>query len=115
MIADLPGWLLRLLRPPVTLPPLAPRRRDFGDAYVVAAFDQEVAAVANAVEGTRNHQLNESAFRLGTLVGAGKLDAQEVGHALLDAALRCGLGQREAEATILSGLRAGARNPRTRR
>jgi hypothetical protein len=54
-------------------------------------------------------------LRLGQLVadGVGELDI--VGGALLDAALATGLSEREAAATIASGLDAGALHPRAAR
>ena len=65
-----------------------------------------------APEGTRNDQLNRSAYSIGQLVGAGVLDAEEAGSALLNAAMRTGLSEREATATIRSGMIPGIRNPR---
>jgi hypothetical protein len=77
----------------------------------------ECATVARTRQGGkgrtgRNHALNRAAFRLGQLVAAGLLDAGTVTTALLDAAATCGLGEREAAATIRSGLAGAARKPR---
>jgi hypothetical protein len=84
------------------------------DAYVRAALERERAAVASSGQGSRNDQLNKSAFNLGTLIGAGLLDEHEVEAALLAAANACGLRASEAKATIRSGLSNGKDNPRDR-
>jgi putative DNA primase/helicase len=72
-----------------------------------------VAKVRAALEGTRNEQLNKSAFALGTLIGGGELDQALVADTLLEAARACGLGEGEARKTIASGLEAGKKKPRT--
>lgn len=56
--------------------------------------------------------MNVAAYNVGTLVGAGRLGESVATVALLDAALRAGLGEQEAERTVTSGLQAGARHPR---
>lgn len=81
-------------------------------AYAAAALRAETENVATAEEGTRNATLNNAAFALGTLVGAGALDRADVEQALLAGALECGLPDEEAERTIASGLDAGEREPR---
>lgn len=80
--------------------------------YAAAALRAEAENVAAAEEGTRNSTLNNAAFALGTLVGAGAIDRADVEQALLDAALECDLPDEEAERTIASGLDAGEREPR---
>lgn len=76
----------------------------------------EISALIAAPAGTRNDQLNRAAFSLGQLAAAGLLDEGQVAAALLRGADRSGLladdGQRQCEATIRSGLRAGMANPR---
>jgi hypothetical protein len=74
--------------------------------------DDECRAVASAPEGQRNDALNRAAFALGTLVGAHALSRREAEARLMGAAYACGLDQREAEATIRSGLDAGEQHPR---
>lgn len=99
----LPAGLRDLIWPPrPSLPPRGPRRR----GYAAAALEREVEAVRSAPEGTRNDTLNRAAFALSRFVRCGELSAAEVGEELLRAALAAGLPQREAEATILSGLRS---------
>jgi hypothetical protein len=63
-------------------------------------------------EGTRNNQLNASSFALGQLVAAGALDRDETAAALIAEGQRLGLGARECERTVASGLLAGMAQPR---
>lgn len=110
-VVPAPAWLLDALRPQPAVP-LIRRPEAPGCAYGRRALESEVAQVALAPVGERNHTLNVAALKLGQLVAGGVLDADEVVDSLLVAALRSGLGPREAEATILSGLTGGMRTPR---
>lgn len=78
--------------------------------WVEALLRGCVAEVADAVEGTRNSTLNNSALRVGHFVPR-FLDQGRVEELLLDAAAAAGLGAAEARATIASGLRAGMAEP----
>ena len=80
--------------------------------YVQAALEGETTAVREAPKGTRNGQLNTSSLKLGRLVGAGLLDADEAVVALQEAAQTAGLTAVEAGRTIRSGMRAGIATPR---
>lgn len=84
--------------------------------YALSAFDLEVRAVSRCGKGGRNHQLNQSAFALGQLVGAGLLTESVVAAALEGAAADCGLvkddGIRSVRKTIESGLAGGIAQPR---
>lgn len=82
------------------------------ETYAAAALADECGAVAAAPEGTRNDQLNRSAFNLGQLVGAGALDESQARASLADAAKASGLDARETNRTIESGLTAGMADPR---
>jgi hypothetical protein len=73
---------------------------------------RELEQLGRAVEGTRNASLNRSAFALGQLVASGALEVASTAEALLDAGLRLGLGERECERTIASGMSAGMEQPR---
>jgi len=97
--------------------PVKERVTSRGDTtnYANTALERECDTVAHCPAGGRNNTLNESAFNLGTLVGAGQLDRERAHAALLVAALTAGLGRREAEATIRSGLDNGTRKPRAAR
>ncbi|MCJ2071411.1 bifunctional DNA primase/polymerase [Methylobacterium sp. J-030] len=132
-----PDWLLDLLRKPEPAsapppeqkktseksappPPNGARSRifmdDVPDSYIARAVEEECAAVATAPRGQRNKALNTAAFKLGTLVGAGRLDAGTATRRLYDAAAASGLvqddGQHAALATIESGLTSGSAKPR---
>jgi putative DNA primase/helicase len=82
------------------------------DLWAQKAFTQEAEAVRNAPEGSRNDQLNKSAYNLGQIVGAGLLEAGEVEEELLRAAMLVGLREDESTATIKSGIDAGSKLPR---
>jgi hypothetical protein len=110
-LAALPRPWLDLIdpvRPTVTIPV----RAAGSSRFAAAALEREVAAVAGAGRGERNHALNRAAFALGSLVGAGALDAATVASALASAALAAGLDRHEIAATLESGLAAGMRQPR---
>src|SRR4051812_45285070 len=92
-----------------TMTPAAPSSRS---AWARRALEGETASVTASVEGARNATLNRAAFSLGQIVAGGDLDADEVKAVLLRSAVSVGLCEREATATIASGLRAGVRSPR---
>lgn len=80
--------------------------------YAEAALRDEVLAVADSPKGSRNEQLNKSAFALGQFVAAGVLSESEVERELSRAAMHVGLELEEIKATIASGLESGSRHPR---
>ncbi|MFD9068928.1 bifunctional DNA primase/polymerase [Streptomyces lasiicapitis] len=116
-VAPLPDWLAELLRP-APLPPQTPitvaltgqRRRT---AFLRSAVNGEVARVTGSGPHEHNNALYIAAVALGQLVAGGELNEADVTGWLLTAALQVGQGEREARRTIASGLRAGARRPRT--
>jgi hypothetical protein len=119
-LPNLPYWLLGRLRDAVRPTAVSAARHTpthdptaHSSSWARAALERELARVAAAKEGTRNDTLNRSSFSLGQIVGSGRLDAAEVEQLLLDRAFRIGLGEREARATIASGLSAGSRQPRS--
>jgi hypothetical protein len=84
--------------------------------YVQRAMEGEIARVALALRGAAgglNNALNDAAFRLGTLGGAGVLAESDAYAALVQLAVSRGLGEREAEATFKSGWNSGSDHPRT--
>jgi hypothetical protein len=112
LIPKIPGWLLELVRPPQ--PPMRNQVRLSGqlanpDGWTRAAVDGEMRRLRSATVGTRNDTLNRIAFRLGQIVGTGRLDQATAERLLLDGALSIGLGEPEALSTVHSGLRAGER------
>lgn len=112
--APWPTWM-REPPPPERLLPSMPSIPVGGRGdtpYALKALDTEVRDVADAVQGTRNHQLNAAAFSLGQLVAGGELDEALVRAQLLIAAQVAGLGEKEARDTIQSGIKGGAQHPR---
>jgi hypothetical protein len=112
-ITAAPAWVLALFDRKAT-PAAGPGAiRHAGlTGYGCAALERELGKLVMAPEGTRNHTLNRSAHSLGQLIGGGVLTVDEVGDALLLTAMRIGLTELEATATIKSGLAAGLRSPR---
>jgi hypothetical protein len=80
------------------------------DPYVSAAVDNELAALAAAPVGRRNHQLNVSAFALARYVHAGHLNRHPTWDSLYATARGIGLGDHETRATLASAF--GAATPR---
>jgi hypothetical protein len=120
----LPDWLKRILKP--NRPPQV-NGHDLGAHHVAisddrsrlygqAALDRETERVRMAPHGGRNEALNKAAFACGQLIAGGCLTVGEVGSRLVSASEACGLvqndGIRSVQATILSGLKSGAREPR---
>ena len=89
-----------------------PQATPAGEAYADAALRGEVAKVAAAPPGCRNDTLNTAAFALGTLIGSGQLTHEAAESRLMAAAMAVGLTEREARATITSGIDAGVSHPR---
>jgi hypothetical protein len=116
-ILELPASLAAKLRKEIPAPTVAPKPvvvQTPGDnrPHVQAALQRELEALAGAANGSRNHQLNRSAFSLGQFVGAGALAESEVIMALEHTALAIGLTETEARKTIVSGLANGKLKPR---
>lgn len=117
-VAAAPAWLLEIVeqpapRPAQLEPPLTVGERE--RSYAAAALASESATLASTGEGGRNAALNTASFNLGQLVGAGVLHRAEVEGAVLAACAVNGLltsERRQTEATLRSGLDAGAREPR---
>lgn len=117
--APLPSWLADLLTPPTPVAPSEPVTLPDAlrlSAYLTSALRAEAARVRDAATGQRNHALYIAAQALGQLVAAGSLTADHVRHVLTAAAAgHVATGaytERERDATIASGLRAGANRPR---
>lgn len=98
--------------------PPAPQEEDEAGAieagrrrYALAAFDSELAIVADTPEGGRNTQLYDSALMLGTFVAAGALSRHSVEAGLLSIA-RGWDDYDKSEATIANGLKNAEDKPR---
>jgi Bifunctional DNA primase/polymerase, N-terminal len=116
-----PGWLADLADPPRAdrarpVPVVLPVGRVCGGGYAEAALRRELEEVLTAPGGQRNTRLHRAAFSLGQLVTAGQLEESRVVVLLHQAGEALGLvaedGPRAVDATIASGLRAGAEHPR---
>lgn len=117
--AVLPGWLADRLAPPPPPPvPAGPIRTGAGrrDRYLDVALRAETARVTGAAKSQRNVCLYVAAVALGQLVAGGSLPEPEAWSTLRGAcAGHVALGAysgHQAEKTIASGLRAGAKRPR---
>jgi hypothetical protein len=134
------GRFYRWLRPPTATlprvpPPLrrlldparaqAPRPRSapaarvaptpVGHPYGQAALAQELAKVAHALKGRRNHTLYQAGIRLYSLVAGGVLDHTDVEASLFADAAVCGLLAEEpiqTRRTLASAERTGRAHPR---
>jgi hypothetical protein len=76
------------------------------DQYLAVAFGRECEAVRSASAGTRNDQLNRSAFALARFIP--RISAEELESDLLAAARDAGLPEAEARRTISSAIRGRA-------
>lgn len=116
---QLPTWLFQRLSPAPAPPiPAAPIRTGTGrqGRYVEAAIRAETGRVLNAPPGQRNACLYVASVALGQLVAGGALAEHDARAALTSAAgkhvaLRA-YSPHQADQTITSGLRAGAKRPR---
>ncbi|MFD6025670.1 phage/plasmid primase, P4 family [Streptomyces griseoluteus] len=112
-----PAWLITALTTKPAPAPAAPGTvvlpADRHDAYTQRALQDECNRIATAADGQQNNQLNESAFNLGTLVGAGALTETAAREALLAAARAGHHPDSRAIPTINSGITAGIAHPRT--
>ncbi|NJR80439.1 phage/plasmid primase, P4 family [Sphingomonas corticis] len=129
-IAEAPAELVTILRSrkvrPAASPAAMPAERrqvpassaghvdDAVRKYALSALDGECRAIRTAGSGRRNAQLNESAFKVATLVAAGALDAG-VARASVEAAARDNPGRDDdgqLMLTVASGWTAGSEQPR---
>lgn len=118
-IAEAPEWLLILMntakkhKKSVQKTPAVAKEAGTS-AYGKGALKRECAEISNAVEGTRNDQLNRSSFNLGQLISGGELHESYAFAALEIAANTCGLPESESIKTITRGLADGKRSPRSK-
>jgi hypothetical protein len=121
LTVDLPAapWQLRTLLGPVRQqrPQAMPRFREqaAGHPYGRTALQEELAAVAQAPKGRRNHTLYQAGIRLYSLVAGGVLDHADVHAGLLAAAQAARLLAEEplqTHRTLASAERTGLAHPR---
>ena len=111
--APVPAWLADLLTPasgPVVRVDVDAVRRRIGrqSAYVQAALRGELAKLAAAREGERNHTLFACAASLGRLVKAGALPEDLATTELVAGGIAIGLDSAECHRTVAKGLARGA-------
>lgn len=113
-IADAPEWLLELLAPPPRrpadhIPTQRIRLPSHAEStpYGHRALEGLCAQVANAPEGSRNHELFNRTLRATRLALAGESNLNYATEMLLDAALTAGLKPDEAHRTIKSAIAIG--------
>lgn len=114
-LPEMPDWLMgQLQRVEPPSPPVVHEWRPTGDtsAWAKAALEGELERLRQAQPGMRNHTLNRVAFRLGQIIAGGQLDEGQIEGLLVSNAMGVGLGEREAIATVHSGLDAGESMPR---
>jgi len=114
-VAAAPRWLQPVtvaVAHPGPRPALGPLPTTGGTRYGLVALEGELTTLGAAGGGTRNHQLNRSAFALGRLCAGGQLDGGLAVGELTRVATGIGLGPGETAATITSGMAAGQRYPR---
>jgi len=114
--APLPTWLADLLHP-APLPPQKPitvaLASDRRGKWLRAAVNGELERVTCSEPNQHNNALYLASVALGQLVAGGELSETEVTEWLVVAAFQVGQSDREARRTIESGLRAGAKRPRS--
>lgn len=119
---DLPGWLVQALAPKPVVASSAPREVPAVRAsrYVAAAVRNECDRLAATGTGAQNQALFTAALALGRLVAGGAVEESVVREALHHAMSRLPLTRpnepwtsAQVDATITSGFRCAARNPRT--
>ena len=114
-LAKCPEWLLKRCMKPEKAVHEAPASVQWDHAptnWARAALNNECRAVERAPVGIRNDRLNKAAFSIGQIVASGGLEAQHAISSLRDAARTAGLETKEIDATIESGMTAGADHPR---
>ena len=112
-VARAPEWLKQPERVYVAVDDVADTTFDGdGTAYGLAVLSDELDRVRAAQVGTRNHELNRTAFVLARLVAGGELLEVPTRSALLGVALATGLDEPESRQTIDSAFAAGLQQPR---
>jgi len=108
-ILPAPTWLIKLALPPepVKLREVKPLEGDV-DNYVATAVADELRQLSRARDGTRNDTLNKTAFAIAGFVKGGYLPHDWAIAKLETVAVKIGLPQSEARATIRSAFIAAS-------
>lgn len=111
------AWLLKMMLPPPAAPRSAPlpppTDPDRAQRYGLAGLQAELDELAATEPGGRNHRLNAAAFAVSQLVAGGCLDYDYAVGELARVGIEIRLPVGEIEATIRSGISAGAKTPRS--
>jgi hypothetical protein len=106
-ITSAPEWLIKVALPPRPAPRRCPPTPPSDlDRYVAGAIRDELDQLENAREGTRNDQLNRTAFAVAGFVHAGAVPEDWALSKLESVASDIGLPVPEARRTIASAFRA---------
>ncbi len=122
-VAEAPAWLLEVARGATGKPkgkPTpnqgAPRSGGPAGSDIRKRLDGLVRLIEDRIaetpEGQRNDTLNREAFSFGQYLGHYGIDLGEYGQRLVNAGIRCGLSDREAESTVVRALAEGADDPK---
>lgn len=114
--ADAPPWLLAVVTEEKHAPasPVAaplPVQNAVRDPYAARALERATSDVLAAGEGSRNQTLNDAAYGIARLAGAGRLDWHHAAALLERAALAAGLAPGEVRQTLESARAAGLASP----
>ncbi len=105
--ADAPEWLVKLALPPPPPPRSDPKPPPADtERYVAAAITSELQQLQEAEEGTRNDQLNRSAFAIAGFAHAGAVPDDWARGELEKRAVGIGLATQQARRTIDSAFKA---------
>jgi Bifunctional DNA primase/polymerase, N-terminal/AAA domain len=118
-IPEIPAWITNQIRqrklPTIEAAAFESHDLNREHVYAAKALKEGAEEVAVAATGTRNETLNKIAYHLGRMVANGWLDEGSVATELYQACGANGLidddGERSAQETIASGLRAGKLKP----
>lgn len=114
-ILPAPDWLLEMVikkEPVASAVSHTAIRSEIPESYFAAAVDGELSDLVATPMGGRNNALNDSAFRIGTLVASGGLTEGQARDLLQAVAREWGRDWAQCCKTIENGLRAGMRHPR---
>ena len=107
-LSVMPEWLVATVLQPYRAP--TPFKSPTSDALAGNQLRGLVQAVIGAPPGNRNRMLFWAACRVGGFVSQGIVGGDAAFALLLEAGQQAGLGQHEAHATAMSGLRQGQRD-----
>jgi hypothetical protein len=112
-IAEAPAWMRERAPTRATHGAAPATFIGAGSAYGLAVLRDELDRLRRAQVGSRNHQLNRSAFAIAQIVAGGELAEAAARAALLDVASYIGLAEAESRQTLESAFAAGRGSPRS--